>query len=290
MIFGIVGPTGVGKSQMAIEIARTLDAEILSVDAYQVYQGMNIGTAKVSDTDLKKIPHHGINIISAEETFDVKSYQAYARKLIDMKQTENKPLICVGGSGFYLKSVLHHFEFSETILKEVPDLETMLDYIQKNDEEGLTKVHPNNHKRIKNLYLRLKSGQERPKDQQKPFYNYHLFGLYRSRENLKKIVIQRVDQMIEKGLEKEVRDLLFKGLSKTAAEAIGYKEWGPYFKGHLSLEETIHLIKTNTFKYIKKQETYFKHQFNIEWFNLDDLTHEEVKMLILKKIKHLKSV
>lgn len=291
MIFGLVGPTGVGKSKLSLELAQALNFEILSVDAYQIYQGMDIGTAKVSKEDLKKVPHHLVDVVSFKETFDVKRYQEEARKIIDQKREKNIPILCVGGSGFYLKSVLHRFEFSDQRLDEVlPDLEEMVQFIKNIDPEALNTVHINNHKRIKNLYTRLKSGKKRPKDHQKPFYDYHLFGLTMSKESLKKQISLRVDEMIKEGLEKEVRALYHEGLSKTASEAIGYKEWDAYFNHTQTLEETIDLIKKHTMKYIKKQETYFKHQFNIEWFDLDKISYEEAKAFILKKIKHLKSL
>lgn len=290
MIFGLVGPTGVGKSDLALEIATLLEFEILSVDAYQIYKKMNIGTAKVNETALKKVPHHMINIVEPSEAYDVKTFQEQARTIIDEKTKIQQPLLCVGGSGFYLKSILHHFEFSETIPNEVPSLDKMIAFIKAHDESILLKVHPNNHKRIKNVYIRLKSGSDIPKSHQKPYYDYHLFGLTRSREALKKIVSKRVDQMMEQGLLEEVKNLYQEGLSKTAKEAIGYKEWEAYFNNEASLEETIQAIKSHTFKYIKKQETYFKHQFNVEWFNLDEQSKDEIKATILKKIKHLKSM
>lgn len=285
MIIGIVGPTGSGKSDIGIALAKALDSEIISVDAYQIYTGMDVGTAKISPEQKATIPHHFIDHVPPWETYDVAQFQREARAHIDRLTQQNKPVLMVGGAGYYLKAVLHDFQFhAPQSLADVPPPEQMWEILNAHAPVLLEGVHPNNHKRLINRYQRYLS-ETPPSAVDRPLYPYQLYGLKVDTEHLKMRTNARIDAMIEDGLEKEVRTLLEKGLSKTAAEAIGYKEWRPYFKGAISKADVIAQIKVHTHQYIKKQMTYFNRQLPITWLDAH-LPIPEIVATILGDIKN----
>ena len=270
MIIAIVGPTGVGKSEVALQLALKLKAQIINADAFQVYQSMDIGTAKVPLEKRLNIPHHLIDVVPFQERFDVARYQKMARALLDAK--DNTPMILVGGSGFYLKSVLHDFNFPEKkSINAGQDLtnEALVEALKLLDPERLKNVHENNRKRLLNAYQRALSGDlmSLETNQAKKIYPYNVFGLDMPRRDLYQTIEQRVDKMIEQGLEAEVKTLVSLNMSKTSLDAIGYKEWAPYWAGEISLAEVVAAIKTNTRRYAKRQLSYFKHQFEVTWFD-----------------------
>lgn len=286
MIIGIVGPTGSGKSAVGIALAQALNTDIISVDAYQIYQGMNIGTAKVMPEARGGIIHHFIDHVSPQSVYDVAQYQTEVRATIEKLQAAHKPVLLVGGSGYYLKAVLHDFQFSSAPpAQDVPAPDVIWDLLSAHAPDLLAGVHPHNHKRLINRYQRYLSGQNAsPVDQ--PVYPYTLYGLDVAVPELKKRTDIRIDQMIEAGLEEEVKHLLEQGLSATAAEAIGYKEWKAYFAGVQSLDEVRERIKVHTHQYIKKQRTYFTRQLTIHW--IDALAHSKAAIVadILADLKN----
>lgn len=282
MIIAIVGATSTGKSELSLFLAKALGAEIINADAYQVYQGMDIGTAKLSPFERRGVPHHLIDIVSAKETFDVAQYQKLARHILDQKN--RPPMILVGGSGFYLKSVLHDFNFpdrkplsSENALSN----EQLYQRLQDLDPKSLDKIHINNRKRLLNAYRRALSDQpmSHHTNHNVPRYDYHIIGLESARDQLYQAIDLRVEKMIEKGLKKEAQRLLENQMSVTATEAIGYKEWIPYFAGQINESEVILAIKQNTRRYAKRQISYFKHQFDVHWFAKDTDFQEILKAL-----------
>ncbi len=267
MIIGIVGATGSGKSAVGIALAQALSTDIISVDAYQIYQDMDIGTAKVMPHEQGGITHHFIDHVSAQTSYDVTMYQKEARAIIEKLQAAQKTVLLVGGSGYYLKALLHDFKFSKTPLTEaIPEPEVIWRTLSENAPDLLKNVHPNNHKRLINRYQRYVSKEARsPVDE--PIYPYTLYGLDVALPELKKRTDIRIDRMIEAGLEEEVQRVMNAGMSPTAAEAIGYKEWKAYFAGILSKAEVIQQIKVHTHQYIKKQRTYFTRQFPVAWMD-----------------------
>jgi len=266
MIIAIVGATGTGKSALSLSLAKVLKAEIINADAFQVYQGMDIGTAKLSKEEQLNIPHHMLDMISADQTFDVAQYQKKARELIDAHPQKN--FIFVGGSGFYLKSVLHDFNFPEKKPSSIGDAlsnEDLFKALETLDPESLLKIHPHNRKRLLNAYQRAISGTPMSAEvnQSQAIYDYQIFGLELPRKDLYQAIDQRVDTMILKGLKNEVQGLFEKGMSDTAQAAIGYKEWEPYFQHQRSESEVIETIKQNTRRYAKRQISYFKKALNV---------------------------
>lgn len=273
MIIAVVGATGTGKSQLSLLLAKALTAEIINVDAFQVYQGMDIGTAKLSVRERMNIPHHLMDIISPEESFDVAQYQKQARDILNQHPTKN--FIFVGGSGFYLKSVLHDFNFPEKKPSPTGEAFTndqLVSALKALDAESLNQIHPNNRKRLLNAYQRALSGtpMSAEKNQSKPLYDYQIWGLEMPRKDLYQAIDLRVEKMIAQGLKEEAKRLLEKGMSETSKEAIGYKEWRPYFHNQMNESEVIAAIKQNTRRYAKRQISYFKNQFDVTWLNAQD--------------------
>lgn len=286
MIIGIVGPTGSGKSRVGIALAHALNAEIISVDAYQIYQGMDIGTAKVMPADQAGIPHHFIDHVSAQTSYDVARYQKEVRATVNQLLAAQTPVIFVGGSGYYLKAVLHDFQFSEASVDiEIPPPSDIWDLLSQDAPALLNGVHPNNHKRLINRYKRYVRGPA-ASSVNDPVYPYTLYGLDVPLDALKARTDARIDAMVEAGLEREARGLFEAGLSATAAEAIGYKEWNAHWAGITSKDDVIDLIKTHTRQYIKKQRTYFTRQFPITWVDAKAATPESIVAHILADLKN----
>ena len=296
MIVVIVGPTGVGKTKLSVELAKYYGTEIISGDSVQVYKELNIGSAKVTKEEMQGIKHHMIDVLEPSEDFSVAIYQKMVREKI--KEFEDKDLLplIVGGTGLYIKSVLYKYNFSDTKRdhafeeerKEV-DNETLHQELKEKDPVSADKIHPNNRKRVLQALQRAethKVSSETSKDEK--VYDFLMIGLRMDREELYQRINNRVDQMLEEGLLEEVRGLYEKGISYTASQAIGYKELFAYFDGKTSLEEAVETIKTKSRQYAKKQFTFFNNQFDVHWIDVDkdhfDLAVSEAKDYIDKRL------
>lgn len=281
-IIAIVGPTGVGKTKMSIELAKALDGEIINCDSTQVYKYLNIATAKVREEEKEGIPHHLIDMKELEEPYTVYDFQKEAREKIAEILNRGKTVILVGGTGLYLKALLYNYEFSE-------ETGNYREYLESNKElykrvlelDANTKIHPNNRKRlIRYLTYYDETGKklnEKEKTNQ-PLYDFTLIGLTTSRNLLYERINKRVDSMLEEGLEEEARKLYDQKIrTKAVMTPIGYKEFFTYFDGKCTKEEAICLIKQKSRNYAKRQYTWFKNQMNVTWFhvNFDDF-HETV--------------
>lgn len=287
-VVAIVGPTATGKTKLAIEIAKKIKAEIINADSMQVYQGMNIGTAKPSKAERENIPYHLIDVVDKKQNFNLADYVKLAHSKINEVYRLGKLPMLVGGTGLYIDAVLKNFKLD--VLPEnkgVRDLlekkyeqygqEYLFNELKALDFKAAEKIAHNNVKRIiraleinylkgKNLdecYLETQSTDEP--------YNPIIFGLnYKNRDVLYKNINERVDEMITKGLVEEVESLLKEGLSKTAGQAIGYKEFQNYFFCNDSLENVVNNIKQSTRKYAKRQITWFKKNKEIIWIHIDE--------------------
>lgn len=287
-VVAIVGPTATGKTKLAIEIAKKIKAEIINADSMQVYQGMNIGTAKPSKAERENIPYHLIDVVDKKQNFNLADYVKLAHGKINEVYRLGKLPMLVGGTGLYIDAVLKNFKLD--VLPEnkgVRDLlekkyeqygqEYLFNELKDLDFKAAEKIAHNNVKRIiraleinylkgKNLdecYLETQSTDEP--------YNPIIFGLnYKNRDVLYKNINERVDEMITKGLVEEVESLLKEGLSKTAGQAIGYKEFQNYFFCNDSLENVVNNIKQSTRKYAKRQITWFKKNKEIIWIHIDE--------------------
>ncbi len=281
-IIVITGPTGVGKTKMSIELAKRIDAEIINADSMQVYKDLNIGTAKITEKEKEGIPHHLFDIVEPTNMYTVYDYQKDARDIINDVLSRGKKVIIVGGTGLYIKALLYDYKF----VKE----DKTYDFSKMSNEEILDKInsynldinlHINNRKRLERVLTKLYNNNMQTEKTDTVLYDFVAIGLTTTRDNLYKIIDNRVDKMIEDGLIDEVEELYKKNIhSKAINTGIGYKELYKYFDKEISLDEAISLIKKNSRHYAKRQYTFFNNQMNIKWFNTNyndfSLTVEEV--------------
>lgn len=266
----IIGPTGVGKTKLSISLAKYLDAVVINADSMQVYRDLNIGTAKIKESEKEGIKHYLFDICDIEEEYNIYKYQKDGRKLLDKFQKEGKNVVLVGGSGLYIKSLLYDYKFQDEEYKEAYENLTNQELLEEIKKHHETDIHVNNRKRLIRELNKIKNNNQITSDIHKKLYDFLLIGLTCDREKLYKIVDKRVDLMIEDGLIEEVKALYEKGInSKAIQTGIGYKELYSYFKGDISLEEAVKLIKKNTRHFIKRQYTFFKHQMDVTWLNVD---------------------
>ena len=293
MIYVIVGPTASGKSDAAIEIANYLSAPIISGDAFQIYQDMDIGTNKISKDDSNYKKHYMLDIITPDKSYSVKEYQEEARKILDSFLKENKDVVIVGGTGLYIKALLYDYHFENENVNYDEDLDELSNeelhkLLEELDFEESKKIHINNRKRLIRAISLIRHLDENKtemlkKQSHKMIYkDVRILCINPSRDLLYENINKRVDRMIENGLVEEVKNLLEKyDLSLTAKAGIGYKEVISYLNKEVTLDECVELIKKRTRHYAKRQMTFFKHQFeNISYFVNDKSL---VKSIILDK-------
>ncbi len=288
-IIGIVGPTGVGKTQLSIELAKKLDGEVINCDSTQVYKGLAIATAKVTEEEMEEIPHHLLSFQELEEDYTVYDFQKDARACIEDILKRGKTPILVGGTGLYLKAVLYDYQFEEQ--------ESTVRYNESNEElyerilrlDPQTKIHKNNRRRMERYlsYYDETGKKLNEKEKAKKIYDFCLIGLTTDRETLYERINTRVDKMLKQGLLKEAESLYKRNIrTKAVLTPIGYKELFAYFEGNCSLEESIAKIKQSSRHYAKRQYTWFHHQMDVTWFSVSfknfEETVEEVYQYITK--------
>lgn len=270
-IIVIVGPTGIGKTKLSIELAKKLDAEIINGDSVSIYKRLNIGSAKPTKEEQSGIPHHLIDIKDVDEDYTVFDYQKDLRKKIEEITSRGKQIIIVGGTGLYIKAALYDYKFTEgTTYNEYNDLsnEEILSKIKEYKVEKFPEL--NNRKRLVRLLNKLENNEEITNNKDKLLYNIKVIGLTTDRETLYKRINKRVDIMMKNGLLDEINSLKedYKN-SRILNSGIGYKEFYDYLYNNKSLEDVIEEIKKNSRHFAKRQYTFFNHQFNTNWFNVD---------------------
>ena len=277
MILVIAGATGTGKSELAIELAKKVDGEIINADAFQVYQELSIATAKPTLLMRKVVPHHLFDFVPLNEDYDVERYQKELRNALNEVLSRGKTPIIAGGSGLYLRASLFDYSFSEKPREideskyEAFSNEELHAKLEAIDPEEAMKIHPNNRRRVlRAIEIYEQEGKKKSElismQEHRPIFDCRFFGLKPDRESLYEKVEKRVDRMFEEGLVEETLPLIEKyGRSPHAFQAIGVKELFPYLDGEISLQEAKDLIKKNTRHYIKRQDTFFAHQFEIDW-------------------------
>ena len=270
MIIVITGPTDVGKTKLSVELAKKVNGEIINADSMQVYKGLDIGTAKIKESEKEGIPHHLFDICDVNRNYTIYDYQKDARKVISEIEDKGKTPILVGGSGLYIKAALYDYEFiEEDFHSEFEDLsnEEILNEIKKDHE---TDIHVNNRKRLVRELNKIKNGTKNSNKKNDKVYDFKLIGLTTDRDDLYKIIDNRVDKMVEEGLLREVKELYDANVrTKAIMTGIGYKELYKYFDGELSLDESLDLIKKNSRNFAKRQYTFYNHQMDVKWFNVN---------------------
>ncbi len=276
-IIVIVGPTGVGKTKLSIELAKKLDAEIINGDSVSIYKKLNIGSAKPSIEERENIPHHCLDICDLEQNYSVFHYQKEVRHIIENLSKKNKRIIIVGGTGLYIKATLYQYEFQEET-----NIKTYNEYSNEQLVNELKKYapatipHQNNRKRLIRLLNKCENNEHIATKKDELLYPIKVVGLTTERDFLYQRINERVDHMIEMGLVEEVESLKkYYQTSRVLNSAIGYKEFVPYLFGDLSLDKVIEQIKQNSRRYAKRQYTFFKHQFPTKWFQVNFSNFEE---------------
>ena len=285
----VAGPTASGKTALAIEIAKKTDGEVISADSMQIYRDMNIGTAKPTKEEMQGIPHHLIDIASPGENFSLGKYAALAHKAIkDIHSRGKLPILC-GGTGLYIDTVADNIkltkvpadeELREKLIRRAEDegAESLYKELCKIDPDAAAKLHINDVKRViralEIYYLTGEtktSGDEKSKNQKK-IYNYLYFAIETERKILYNKINMRVDKMIEQGLFLEGRNLFEKYgfLDTTAMQGIAYREMRMYYRGFLSYDETVNLIKRNSRRLAKRQMTWFGKRGDLIKISADD--------------------
>ena len=281
MIIAVVGPTGVGKTKLSVELAKHYHCIIVNCDAMQVYKKMDIGTAKVTEKEKENIPHYLLDIKDANENYTVYDYQKDARKIIEENQDKN--IIFVGGTGLYLKAALYSYEFSKEE-KETNNYEGRSNeelYALAIKKDPYMDIHVNNRKRL----IRFLNKEKTNVPPSKPLYDAIYIGLTCKRDELYERINKRVDEMFEQGLLEEVKDFYDAHIySKALKTAIGYKELYSYFDGDITLEEASELIKKRSRNYAKRQYTWFNNQMNIKWF---DVNFKDFNKTVEEVIKYI---
>lgn len=269
----ITGPTAVGKTKLSIELAKKLNGEIINADAMQVYKGLNIGTAKVTEKEKENIPHHLFDIKEVKEEYSIYNYQKDCRKVIDDILRRSKTPILVGGTGLYIKAALYDYKLSEEKTNNTYDnlkTEEIYKELLKLDKD--INIDKNNRRRLiraLNYYKENNTSISNNKTN-KLLYDTIFIGLTTDRKILYKKINQRVDNMIENGLLEEVKYYYDKNIkTKPLINGIGYKELYNYFDGLCSKEEAVEKIKQNSRHYAKRQYTFLNHQLNVVWFETD---------------------
>ena len=287
-IICVVGPTASGKTALSVELAKRLDGEIISADSMQIYKGMPIATAAVTEEEKQGIPHYLVECFDADKAFSVAEFVLLAKEYaFDIAQRGKLPIIA-GGTGLFVDSFVNNISFSdvgvdeklrsELDMKSSDELYSMLLDVDAQAAEG---IHKNNRKRViraLELYYggtsKTKQNAE-SKNEESPFEALCIGINFRDRNKLYQRINKRVDLMVENGLIDEARNMLERS-GATSNQAIGHKELIPYFRGDVSLDEALDKLKQETRHYAKRQITWFKRNESIHWLYADEMQRDEL--------------
>lgn len=297
-VYVIGGPTASGKSNLAVELAKRINGEIISADSMQIYKDMNIGTAKITPEEMQGINHYLIDFVSPDERYSVSSFKKDAEKAIEAILAKGKVPIIVGGTGLYIDSLILGIEFQDekidteyreslNKIAEEQGLQKLYNMAQAIDTVAMKKISENDKKRIiRVLEIYHKTGktkteQELESRKSEIKYNYKVFAITMDRLVLYEKIEKRVDKMIEQGLIDEVQGILNKYQKfPTAMQGLGYKEVVEYLENKTTKEEMVEKIKKETRHYAKRQLTWFRKNKNIIWLNGENSIEDNIDIMI----------
>ena len=262
----IVGPTGVGKTDLSIKLAKHYHTEIISGDSVQVYRLLDIGSGKIKEEEKEGIKHHLIDILDPTEYYSVYDFQKASREAID--NIKSLPIL-VGGTGYYLRAAMYNYEFTtDKSVGKFDDLtnEELYERLKSLNDSALPDI--NNRKRLLR-HLEILEERDEPTKKNEPIYDFLVIGLTCDRDVLYQRINNRVDKMLNEGLEKEARSLYDKGINSKATSSIGYKEFYDYFNGVTSYDDAVSLIKQHSRNFAKRQMTWFKNQMDTNWIDIE---------------------
>ncbi len=291
MILAIVGPTGVGKTKLSIELAKIINGEIINCDSLQIYRGLDVGTAKITTEEMEHIPHHLLNIKNVTEPYTVFDYQKDARECIEKIKKKKKVPIFVGGTGMYLKAALYDYQFQEE-KENVSSLYHNIsnEELQKRIEAYKTGIvfDRENRQRMIRLLSKLDQGIEISQNGFQLIYDdVIVIGLTAQRELLYQRLNKRFDDMLVSLID-EVKPFILNGIkTKPLMIGIGYKEFYDFFENKKTLHQVVEECKQNTRNYAKRQFTWFNNQMDVKWF---EVNYESFIETIQEVIAYLESV
>lgn len=284
----LLGPTAVGKTKLSIELARALSCEIISGDSMQVYRGMDIGTAKITEEEMGGVAHHLIDVLDPDEPFSVALFQEWCRKLIPEITDRGRLPFIVGGTGLYIESVCYEFQFTEAgadedfrarqqAIADTHGAEALHAKLADLDPKSAARLHPNDVRRViralevVHLTGETLSSQLERQQKQSP-YELCLIGLTMDRQMLYNRIERRIDEMLRLGLVEEVQGLLRRGCSREAVsmQGLGYKEIVEHLIDNVPLEVAVEKLKRDTRRFAKRQLSWFRHMKDIAWIDVGD--------------------
>lgn len=296
LIVVIVGPTAVGKSEIGITLAQHFDGEIISGDSMQIYRHLDIGTAKVTKEERQLVSHHLLDLLEPSESYSASAFKEDAKRLIFELSARGKLPFIVGGTGFYIRGLTRDLDFHE--IPQNPAYRKQLEEdvkkygpnylhakLKKLDRETAEKIHPNNVQKMIRALEILKETNERKdfaaQNEKESPYDVVMIGLTMPRDKLYQRINERVDLMVQLGLIEEAK-MLYDNYSDSvqAAQAIGYKEFFPYFRGEITKEEAIQRVKRNSRRYAKRQLTWFRNKEKVEWYDVSKNKEKKIQEMI----------
>ena len=301
----LTGPTAVGKTDLSIQLAKAVDAEIVSADSMQIYKYMDIGSAKVTEEEMQGVKHYLVDEIEPDMPFSVSEYKRMAEEYIDEISSRGKNVIVTGGTGLYLNSLIYDMDFGKSdanqelrdkLNKELEENGPayMYEKLVSLDKDAAERIHPNNTKRVIRAIEVAMSGEKMNDFSKDLRYNKKyrpiIIVLNRDRQALYDRINLRVDIMLKNGLIEEVKGLLEKGYTKDmiSMQGIGYKEIIKYFDGEYTLDEAIEIIKRDSRRYAKRQLTWFRRYEDAKWFEIDKFdSAEELKNAVVSYVKEM---
>lgn len=300
----LTGPTAVGKTELSIELAKLVNGEIISADSMQVYRHMDIGTAKITPEEMQGVKHYLIDVLNPDEEFNIVLFQTLAKQAMKEIYEKGKIPILVGGTGFYIQSVLYDIDFTKTQTDSTyrMELESLAkekgafylhEQLQKIDPASAKKIHANNIKRViralefyKLTGKKISEHNEKEQSKESP-YNFAYFVLNQDRKVLYERIDKRVDNMVKHGLIQEVKSLYEKGYQKNlvSMQGLGYKEIISYLEGDCTLEEAVYILKRDTRHFAKRQITWFKREKEVIWVDKQNKTEDEILAILKQELK-----